>query len=124
MIYLIPESYNWIFTLRYQKKVTLYNERVEELNSVTQERDDVKRQYDEWRKKRQVFIFLSKILFLHLNMVLISQVDGSFSAAVFRLEEFMEGFNMISLKLKEMYQVIFDSLISSSVCRSVQFLLR
>ncbi|XLT40970.1 hypothetical protein HN873_072262 [Arachis hypogaea] len=58
----------------YRKKVQLYNERVEELNAVTQERDDIKKQYDEWRKKR--------------------------------LDEFMEGFNAISLKLKEMYQMI------------------
>lgn len=32
--------------------MSLYNERVEDLNSVTQERDDIKKQYDEWRKKR------------------------------------------------------------------------
>lgn len=38
--------------IRYRKKVALYNERVEELNAVTQERDDIKKQYDEWRKKR------------------------------------------------------------------------
>ncbi|XP_065854959.1 structural maintenance of chromosomes protein 4-like [Euphorbia lathyris] len=58
----------------YRKKVSLYNERVEELNMVTQQRDDIKRQHDEWRKKR--------------------------------LDEFMAGFNTISLKLKEMYQMI------------------
>ncbi|KAK4602801.1 hypothetical protein RGQ29_011700 [Quercus rubra] len=58
----------------YRTKVSLYNERVEELNKVTQQRDDIKRQYDEWRKKR--------------------------------LDEFMAGFNAISLKLKEMYQMI------------------
>ncbi|KAJ7970989.1 Structural maintenance of chromosomes protein [Quillaja saponaria] len=58
----------------YRKKVSLYNERVEELNIITEQRDDTKKQYDEWRKKR--------------------------------LDEFMEGFNAISLKLKEMYQMI------------------
>ncbi|XP_065856626.1 structural maintenance of chromosomes protein 4 [Euphorbia lathyris] len=58
----------------YRKKVSLYNERVDELNMVTQQRDDIKRQHDEWRKKR--------------------------------LDEFMAGFNTISLKLKEMYQMI------------------
>ncbi|KAK4271995.1 hypothetical protein QN277_020606 [Acacia crassicarpa] len=58
----------------YRKKVLLYNDRVEELNKVTQERDDIKKQYDEWRKRR--------------------------------LDEFMAGFNAISLKLKEMYQMI------------------
>ncbi|KAL6551563.1 Structural maintenance of chromosomes protein 4 [Orobanche gracilis] len=58
----------------YRKKVSLYNERVGDLNSVTQERDDIKKQYDEWRKMR--------------------------------LDEFMAGFNTISLKLKEMYQMI------------------
>ncbi|KAI9120379.1 hypothetical protein K1719_007412 [Acacia pycnantha] len=58
----------------YRKKVLLYNDRVEELNKITQERDDIKKQYDEWRKRR--------------------------------LDEFMAGFNAISLKLKEMYQMI------------------
>ncbi|CAN0924360.1 Structural maintenance of chromosomes protein 4 [Linum grandiflorum] len=58
----------------YRRKVALYNERVEELNVVTQNRDDVKRQHDELRKNR--------------------------------LDEFMAGFNAISLKLKEMYQMI------------------
>ncbi|XP_054803249.1 structural maintenance of chromosomes protein 4 [Prosopis cineraria] len=58
----------------YRKKVLLYNDRVEELNKVTHERDDIKKQYDEWRKRR--------------------------------LDEFMAGFNAISLKLKEMYQMI------------------
>ncbi|KAM2724558.1 hypothetical protein EV1_027362 [Malus domestica] len=50
----------------YRRKVSLYNERVEDLNTVTQQRDDIKRQ----------------------------------------LDEFMAGFNAISLKLKEMYQMI------------------
>ncbi|OAY83225.1 Structural maintenance of chromosomes protein 4 [Ananas comosus] len=58
----------------YRKKVLLYNARVDELNSVTQERDDLKKLYDGLRKKR--------------------------------LDEFMTGFNIISLKLKEMYQMI------------------
>ncbi|KAM2064498.1 hypothetical protein ACFX16_027883 [Malus domestica] len=50
----------------YRRKVSLYNERVEDLNTVTQQRDDIKRQ----------------------------------------LDEFIAGFNAISLKLKEMYQMI------------------
>ncbi|TXG57552.1 hypothetical protein EZV62_015381 [Acer yangbiense] len=50
----------------YRKKVALYNERVEDLTTVTQQRDDIKKQ----------------------------------------LDEFMAGFNAISLKLKEMYQMI------------------
>ncbi|KAJ0454757.1 putative structural maintenance of chromosomes protein [Helianthus annuus] len=58
----------------YRNKVSVYNERVEELNVVTNERDETKKQYDEWRKRR--------------------------------LDEFMAGFNTISLKLKEMYQMI------------------
>ncbi|KAK3188084.1 hypothetical protein Dsin_027645 [Dipteronia sinensis] len=58
----------------YRKKVALYNERVEDLTTVTQQRDDIKKQYDELRKRR--------------------------------LDEFMAGFNAISLKLKEMYQMI------------------
>ena len=43
---------------RYRTKVSLYNERVEELNKVTQQRDDIKRQYDEWRKKRHAYLSL------------------------------------------------------------------
>ncbi|KAF2315157.1 hypothetical protein GH714_038288 [Hevea brasiliensis] len=58
----------------YRRKVSLYNGRVDELNMVTEQRNDVKKQHDEWRKKR--------------------------------LDEFMAGFNTISLKLKEMYQMI------------------
>ncbi|XP_030466328.2 structural maintenance of chromosomes protein 4 [Syzygium oleosum] len=58
----------------YREKVALYSERVDDLNHITQQRDDIKKQYDEWRKKR--------------------------------LDEFMAGFNTISLKLKEMYQMI------------------
>ncbi|CAA7406929.1 unnamed protein product [Spirodela intermedia] len=58
----------------YRRKVSLYNERLEELNAATQERDELKKQYDDLRKRR--------------------------------LDEFMAGFNTISLKLKEMYQMI------------------
>ncbi|KAM5546561.1 structural maintenance of chromosomes protein 4-like [Rosa sericea] len=58
----------------YQRRVLLYNERVEDLSIVTKQRDDIKRQYDELRKKR--------------------------------LDDFMAGFNAISMKLKEMYQMI------------------
>lgn len=59
---------------RYRNKVSVYNERVQELDFVTQEHDDIKKYYDEWRKRR--------------------------------LDEFMAGFNTISLKFKEMYQVL------------------
>ncbi|KAL4010601.1 hypothetical protein IC575_030103 [Cucumis melo] len=58
----------------YRRKVEVYDERVEDLNTVTQQRDAMKKQYDELKKKR--------------------------------LDEFMSGFNTISLKLKEMYQMI------------------
>ncbi|XP_042498778.1 structural maintenance of chromosomes protein 4 [Macadamia integrifolia] len=58
----------------YRRKASLYTERVAELNTVTQQRDDLKKQYDEFKK--------------------------------IRLDEFMAGFNTISLKLKEMYQMI------------------
>ncbi|KAL3723276.1 hypothetical protein ACJRO7_035458 [Eucalyptus globulus] len=58
----------------YRNKVALYIERVDDLNHISQQRDDIKKHYDEWRKKR--------------------------------LDEFMAGFNTISLKLKEMYQMI------------------
>lgn len=88
--------------LRYRKKVAQYDERVGELNIVTQERDDLKKQYDDWRKRRQVlFLFLLFCLrwLMFPKFILCSGCD-------FRLDEFMEGFNTISLKLKEMYQVI------------------
>ncbi|KAG1358997.1 structural maintenance of chromosomes protein 4 [Cocos nucifera] len=68
----------------YRKKALLYDERVKELNTATQERDDLKKQYDGLRKKRQV-----------LSPLLLPVLD-----------EFMAGFNIISLKLKEMYQMI------------------
>nr|CAD32690.1 SMC4 protein [Oryza sativa] len=58
----------------YRTKARVYGERVDELNATTQERDDLKKQYDALRKRR--------------------------------LDEFMAGFNIISLKLKEMYQMI------------------
>lgn len=47
-----------------------YNERVDELNEVTQERDDIKKQYDEWRKKRPVVIHSFGLLFLYLGIIL------------------------------------------------------
>ncbi|KAK9272047.1 hypothetical protein L1049_002416 [Liquidambar formosana] len=71
---------------QYRRKVSLYNERVGDLNVVTQQRDDIKKQYDEWRKKRQFSLLIC------------------FRFRV--LDEFMAGFNTISLKLKEMYQKI------------------
>ncbi|RWR91590.1 structural maintenance of chromosomes protein 4 [Cinnamomum micranthum f. kanehirae] len=58
----------------YRKKASLHNQRVEDLTMVTEEQDELKKLYDELRKKR--------------------------------LDEFMAGFNAISLKLKEMYQMI------------------
>ncbi|KAI6683699.1 hypothetical protein NL676_029612 [Syzygium grande] len=60
--------------LEYRKKVALYGQRVDDLNHITQQRDDIKKQYDGWRKKR--------------------------------LDEFMAGFDTVSLKLKETYQMI------------------
>nr|GEV00768.1 structural maintenance of chromosomes protein 4 [Tanacetum cinerariifolium] len=40
------------FSTYYHKKVYVYNEQVEELNVVTNERDETKKQYDGWKKKR------------------------------------------------------------------------
>lgn len=84
-----------------------YNERVDELSSVTQERDDIKKQYDEWRKKR-----LACFMFLFVHYVLLCCVVTCCqqTCQTFRLDEFMAGFNTISLKLKEMYQVCVSSL--------------
>lgn len=50
---------------RYRRKVSLYTERVGELNSVTQQRDDTKKQYDDWRKKRQVYLVFCPLNFKH-----------------------------------------------------------
>ncbi|KAF8409834.1 hypothetical protein HHK36_002352 [Tetracentron sinense] len=87
----------------YRRKASLYTERVDELSMVTQVRDDLKKQYDELRKKRQVHPLLSTVFqclcVLRLDMNLII-------GHKFRLDEFMAGFNTISLKLKEMYQMI------------------
>ena len=55
---------------RYRTKVSLYNERVEELNKVTQQRDDIKRQYDEWRKKRHAYLSLLLCLIFFLYILL------------------------------------------------------
>lgn len=38
--------------------MALYNERVEDLTAISQQRDDVKKQYDEWRKKRYKYSFM------------------------------------------------------------------
>lgn len=52
MLYIFITS----FLYRYRRKVALYNERVEDLTTVTQQRDDIKKQYDEWRKRRHGFL--------------------------------------------------------------------
>jgi structural maintenance of chromosome 4 len=58
----------------YRRKEKAYLARVSELDAVTQERDEVRRQYEDIRKQR--------------------------------LDEFMQGFTLISTKLKEMYQML------------------
>ncbi|GJN14825.1 hypothetical protein PR202_gb01690 [Eleusine coracana subsp. coracana] len=72
----------------YRTKARLYGEHVDELNATTQERDDLKKLYDGLRKRRHSIC---------LNVCIV---------CYFRLDEFMTGFNIISLKLKEMYQMI------------------
>ena len=57
----------------YKKKEADYFARLQELDDITAQRDEEKKNYDGLRKRR--------------------------------LDEFMTGFNTISLKLKEMYQV-------------------
>eukprot|EP00899_Mesostigma_viride_P022586 jgi/Mesvir1/3511/Mv11989-RA.2 len=59
---------------QYRKKEAEYLERVQELDAVTAQRDALRKEHEELRKKR--------------------------------LDEFMAGFNIITLKLKEMYQMI------------------
>lgn len=88
-----------LLNIRYRKKVLLYNDRVEELNKVTQERDDIKKQYDEWRKRRSAN---SSFFCIHIISPFVTIILAD---CYFRLDEFMAGFNAISLKLKEMYQV-------------------
>ncbi|KAG0563982.1 hypothetical protein KC19_8G073300 [Ceratodon purpureus] len=58
----------------YRRKAAMYDERIRELNEVSQAADEIKKNHDDLRKKR--------------------------------LDEFMGGFNTISMKLKEMYQMI------------------
>ncbi|KAK7470998.1 Structural maintenance of chromosomes protein 4 [Stygiomarasmius scandens] len=58
----------------YKKREEEYFNRLNDVERVTQQRDDMKKSYDDLRKQR--------------------------------LDEFMVGFNQISLKLKEMYQMI------------------
>lgn len=82
-----------------------YNERVEELNKVTQQRDTVKKQYDEWRKKRQAYSSLLWFLICVVYNPTVLPILLSGNQYPYRLDEFMAGFNAISLKLKEMYQV-------------------
>ncbi|KAG0558584.1 hypothetical protein KC19_10G039500 [Ceratodon purpureus] len=58
----------------YRQKTALYDERIRELNELSQATDEIKKNHDDLRKRR--------------------------------LDEFMGGFNSISMKLKEMYQMI------------------
>jgi structural maintenance of chromosome 4 len=60
--------------IEYLKKDAQYRVRVAELEAITEERNNIRKEYEEIRRKR--------------------------------LEEFMTGFGIISLKLKEMYQMI------------------
>ncbi|KAK1305515.1 Structural maintenance of chromosomes protein 4 [Acorus calamus] len=97
----------------YRQKASLYNERVEELNSATQERDELKKQYDELRKRRQtphpLVVFFIADSNCDINFIRIVIFNGSrtyLPVCIHRLDEFMAGFNIISLKLKEMYQMI------------------
>lgn len=55
--------------VRYRGKVLLYNERVEELNRVTTQRDDVKKQHDEWRKKRHDSLLIFNGLYIPTSAV-------------------------------------------------------
>lgn len=41
-----------------------YNERVQDLNNITQERDDIKRQYDELRKRRHEKFYCRTFVFV------------------------------------------------------------
>ena len=60
--------------LEYKKKDEEFRARLEELESVTAQRNQARKEYEDLRRKR--------------------------------LEEFMSGFGIITLKLKEMYQMI------------------
>lgn len=54
LIFLFKYLHFAVMLCRYRQKALLYNERVEELNAATQERDDLKRHHDGLRKKRLV----------------------------------------------------------------------
>ena len=64
----------------------MYNERLQELEVITNERDQVRGEYEGLRSRR--------------------------------LDEFMAGFTIISIKLKEMYQVRQEVIYTSSICSS------
>lgn len=70
----MKKSPNMAAIPQYRQKYAEYMEKLAELNSVTEKRNQQQAQYDDFRKKR--------------------------------LEEFMAGFSIISMKLKEMYQMI------------------
>lgn len=80
---------------RYRTKLGEYNERFQELEKATSERDSKRAEVDFLRKQRRVssqFVFCTSVYLLDLVLY-------------FRLDEFMAGFSLIAIKLKEMYQV-------------------
>lgn len=62
--------------------MSVYNERVGDLNLVTQQRDDLKKQYDEWRKRRWIFdayltVVISNLGFLRsINIIFSTMFSG------------------------------------------------
>jgi hypothetical protein len=70
----LKNGVNMTSLIEYKKKDEEFRARLEELESVTAQRNQARKEYEDLRRKR--------------------------------LEEFMSGFGIITLKLKEMYQMI------------------
>jgi structural maintenance of chromosome 4 len=78
----------------YRKREQEYMERVAELDAITDARDGVRREYEDLRKARYADSMYAHVSAFHSRL------------SVVRLDEFMNGFNKITMKLKEMYQMV------------------
>jgi structural maintenance of chromosome 4 len=75
--------------LEYKKKDEEFRSRLDELEDVTTQRNNARKEYEDLRRLGPT-----------------SSLSLCLSGSRKRLEEFMSGFGIITLKLKEMYQMI------------------
>lgn len=52
----VIKSCNFLNGIRYRRKAAMYDERIRELNEVSQAADEIKKNHDELRKKRFVLL--------------------------------------------------------------------